>query len=73
MRTIAIERSHRSHGFFQDCYPDLMPTPRAQARNIRDDYAWYFAAADYYITERGMIAYIGFGFILYIEQLQVVP
>ena len=31
---------------------------RAQARNIRDDYAWYFAAADYYITERGMIAYI---------------
>jgi type I restriction-modification system DNA methylase subunit len=31
---------------------------RAQARNIRDDYAWYFAAADYYITENGMIAYI---------------
>lgn len=31
---------------------------RAQARNIRDDYAWYFAAADWYITERGMIAFI---------------
>lgn len=31
---------------------------RAQQRNIRDDYAWFFAAADYYINERGLIAFI---------------
>lgn len=31
---------------------------RAQVRNIRDDYAWFFAAADAYVQERGIICYI---------------
>ena len=31
---------------------------RAQDRNIRDDYAWFFAAADHYTTERGLIAFV---------------
>jgi hypothetical protein len=31
---------------------------RAQERNPRDDYAWFFAAADYYVGENGIIAFI---------------
>ncbi len=31
---------------------------RAQVRNIRDDYAWFFAAADAYVSDRGHICYI---------------
>jgi len=31
---------------------------RARKRNIRDDYAWFFAAADHYVTDRGMIAFV---------------
>jgi Eco57I restriction-modification methylase len=31
---------------------------RARERNIRDDYAWFFAAADHYTTERGLIAFV---------------
>ncbi len=31
---------------------------RARERNIRDDYAWFFAAADHYVSERGMIAFV---------------
>jgi methylase of polypeptide subunit release factors len=31
---------------------------RARKRNIRDDYAWFFAAADHYIADRGMIAFV---------------
>jgi hypothetical protein len=30
----------------------------AQVRNVRDDYAWFFAAADYYVGERGIICFI---------------
>ena len=29
-----------------------------QVRNIRDDYAWFFAAADHYVSARGVIAFI---------------
>jgi hypothetical protein len=31
---------------------------RAQERNPRDDYAWFFAAADHYVTGSGIIAFI---------------
>lgn len=31
---------------------------RAGERNIRDDYAWFFAAADHYVSQSGMIAYV---------------
>lgn len=31
---------------------------RARKRNIRDDYAWFFAAADHYVADRGMIAFV---------------
>jgi hypothetical protein len=31
---------------------------RAQERNPRDDYAWFFAAADHYVRDRGLIAFI---------------
>lgn len=30
----------------------------AQRRNIRDDYAWFVAAADYYIGDQGMVCFI---------------
>jgi hypothetical protein len=30
----------------------------AQARNIRDDYAWFFAAADHYVQDAGLICLI---------------
>lgn len=30
----------------------------AQKRNIRDDYAWFFAAADHYVQGQGMIVFI---------------
>jgi hypothetical protein len=31
---------------------------RARKRNIRDDYAWFFAAADHYVADRGIIAFV---------------
>jgi hypothetical protein len=31
---------------------------RAQERNVRDDYAWFFAAADHYVQSQGMILFI---------------
>lgn len=31
---------------------------RARRRNIRDDYAWFFAAADHYVADRGIIAFV---------------
>lgn len=31
---------------------------RARERQIRDDYAWFFAAADHYIEDSGLICYI---------------
>jgi hypothetical protein len=33
-------------------------TARAQTRNIRDDYAWFLAAADYYVKDKGLICFI---------------
>jgi hypothetical protein len=43
-------------------FPRLLETSRSRAaarsRNPRDDYAWFFAAADYYIRDRGMIAFV---------------
>lgn len=31
---------------------------RAQERNIRDDYAWFFCAADAYVGKRGVVCFI---------------
>ena len=31
---------------------------RARKRNIRDDYAWFFAAADHYVADQGLIAFV---------------
>ena len=31
---------------------------RRQERNIRDDYAWFFAAADHFVADRGIIAFV---------------
>ena len=43
-------------------FPRLLATSRrnarARQRNVRDDYAWFFAAADHYIRGTGMIAYV---------------
>ena len=43
-------------------FPKLLRSSRANARarkrNIRDDYAWFFAAADHYIADRGLIAFV---------------
>ena len=43
-------------------FPTLLRSSRANARarkrNIRDDYAWFFAAADHYVTDRGLIAFV---------------
>jgi methylase of polypeptide subunit release factors len=45
-----------------DRFPMLLRSSRANARarkrNIRDDYAWFFAAADYYVADRGLIAFV---------------
>lgn len=45
-----------------DRFPMLLRSSRANARarkrNIRDDYAWFFAAADYYAADRGLIAFV---------------
>lgn len=43
-------------------FPQLLRSSRANARarkrNIRDDYAWFFAAADHYVSDRGLIAFV---------------
>ena len=43
-------------------FPNLLASSvqhaRAQERNPRDDYAWFFAAADYYVKDNGIIAFI---------------
>lgn len=43
-------------------FPNLLGSSalasKAQKRNIRDDYAWFFAAADEYVQGRGMICYV---------------
>jgi methylase of polypeptide subunit release factors len=45
-----------------DRFPMLLRSSRVNARarkrNIRDDYAWFFAAADYYVADRGLIAFV---------------
>lgn len=45
-----------------ETFPRLLQTSRANARlrerNIRDDYAWFFAAADYYIHREGLIGFV---------------
>ncbi len=43
-------------------FPALLRSSRANARarqrNIRDDYAWFFAAADHYLTNQGLISFV---------------
>jgi hypothetical protein len=45
-----------------EVFPPLLESSlreaRAQERNPRDDYAWFFAAADHYVTGSGVIAFI---------------
>jgi hypothetical protein len=45
-----------------DRFPMLLRSSRANARarkrNIVDDYAWFFAAADHYVADRGLIAFV---------------
>lgn len=45
-----------------ETFPRLLTTSRTNARlrerNIRDDYAWFFAAADYYIRNDGLIGFV---------------
>lgn len=45
-----------------ETFPRLLATSRTNARlrerNIRDDYAWFFAAADYYIRSQGLIGFV---------------
>ena len=45
-----------------DLFPALLRSSRdnarARERNIRDDYVWFFAAADFYTTDRGVIAFV---------------
>ena len=45
-----------------EVFPRLLSTSRrnarARERNIRDDYAWFFAASDHYIRNDGLIAFV---------------
>ena len=45
-----------------EVFPSLLESSLANAgaqqRNIRDDYAWFFSAADYYIGDAGLIAFV---------------
>ncbi|HWS86804.1 MAG TPA: N-6 DNA methylase [Pyrinomonadaceae bacterium] len=45
-----------------DRFPKLLSSSvehgGAQLRNIRDDYAWFVAAADYYVRDAGLICFI---------------
>lgn len=46
-----------------EVFPSLLRSTRANARaqenTIREDYAWFFAAADYYLEGEGIIAFVG--------------
>lgn len=46
----------------EERFPHLLRSSRLNARvrerNIRDDYAWFFAAADHYVAGRGVIAFV---------------
>jgi hypothetical protein len=54
--------SRRTLAQVAETFPRLLATSRANARarerNIRDDYAWFFAAADHYIRHEGLIAFV---------------
>lgn len=54
--------SNRTLQQVAEVFPRLLATSRANAglgrRNIRDDYAWFFAAADSYIRNDGLIAFV---------------
>lgn len=43
---------------FPALFASSMQNARAQEMNPRDDYAWFFAAADFYIQRNGIIAFI---------------
>lgn len=57
-------RNNSDHTLAQisERFPMLLRSSRDNAcvgeRNIRDDYAWFFAAADHYVSERGMISFV---------------
>ncbi len=54
--------SNRTLQQVAEVFPRLLQTSRTNARlrerNIRDDYAWFFAAADFYIRRSGLIAFV---------------
>lgn len=54
--------SDRTLGQIADRFPRLMRSSRdnarARKRNIRDDYAWFFAAADHYLDDQGVITFV---------------
>jgi hypothetical protein len=43
---------------FPNLFESSVENARAQERNPRDDYAWFFAAADFYIGQSGIISFI---------------
>ncbi len=57
-----LNNSNRTLAQVANAFPRLLATSRANARaktrNIRDDYAWFFAAADYYIKGSGLICFV---------------
>lgn len=54
--------SNRTLSQMAAIFPSLLQTSvqhaRAQEMNVRDDYAWFFAAADFYVQQSGVIAFI---------------
>lgn len=54
--------SNRTLGQMAERFPRLLRSTRANTRaqenTIREDYAWFFAAADHYLAGRGVIAFV---------------
>lgn len=54
--------STRTLAQMSDVFPALLRSSRANARaqenTIREDYAWFFAAADHYLEGQGVIAFV---------------
>jgi len=54
--------SNRTLSQMAAIFPSLLETSvqhaRAQEMNVRDDYAWFFAAADFYVQQSGVIGFI---------------
>jgi N-6 DNA Methylase len=54
--------SNRTLKQMADVFPDLLESSvansKAKAAIVRDDYAWFFAAADFYVERSGIIAFI---------------